>query len=311
MRNRYNDEGYRDDRSDESWSDDRTYRYGDRSAYASRGGDYARDESDRYRARGGERGEGSARDWSDRDRDRAWSGSAASGWGGERGYDRGYGYDATYDRARMQSRTPYDTPYSATYGSDRRPESLPRRGARGELDFGGPSVYGIRTGVRGYSPSPQRADWNERIDSSWRDRSTYGERSYGGNREEDSSEGGLGHRMMEGIKSAFRGRGPKGYKRSDERIREDVCDRLSHLSVHAEVDASEVEVSVRDGEVTLTGSVVERRWKHMMEDVADNVMGVRDVHNQIRVRRADEAAERTAPTADNGRRAQTTAAQRS
>ncbi len=98
------------------------------------------------------------------------------------------------------------------------------------------------------------------------------------------------------VQGAFSGRGPKNYVRSDERIREDVLDRLNHLSVHADVDASEVEATVQDGEVTLTGSVVERRWKHMMEDAADGVMGVKDVHNQVRVRREDETARATTTT---------------
>lgn len=38
------------------------------------------------------------------------------------------------------------------------------------------------------------------------------------------------------------GRGPKGYQRSDERIREDVCDRLTE---HPAIDASEIEVEVK------------------------------------------------------------------
>ena len=49
-----------------------------------------------------------------------------------------------------------------------------------------------------------------------------------------------------------RGRGPKNYKRSDERIREDVCDRLSDDGM---VDASEIEVKVSGAEVTLDGTV--------------------------------------------------------
>jgi len=83
------------------------------------------------------------------------------------------------------------------------------------------------------------------------------------------------------------GKSPKGYKRSDERIREDVIDRI----VDQGLDASEVEVTVKDGEVTLAGSVTQRLWKHRMEDIADQVSGVKDVHNQIKVKR-DEQLER-------------------
>ena len=84
------------------------------------------------------------------------------------------------------------------------------------------------------------------------------------------------------------GRGPKGYTRSDERIREDVCDRLSH---QYDVDATDVEVSVSSGEVTLTGTVTDRDQKFRIEQIADGVGGVSEVHNQVRVRR--EAANPT------------------
>ena len=80
-------------------------------------------------------------------------------------------------------------------------------------------------------------------------------------------------------------RGPKGYKRSDERIREDVCDRLAHAE---EVDPSEIEVSVANAEVTLTGSVPYRGMKYAAEQHVEEVRGVSDVNNQLRVRRDDD-----------------------
>ena len=76
------------------------------------------------------------------------------------------------------------------------------------------------------------------------------------------------------------GRPPKGYQRSDERIREDICDALGE---HEWVDASEVEVKVQNGEVTLTGTVRDRWSKRTVEDVSERQRGVKDVHNQIRV----------------------------
>ncbi len=81
----------------------------------------------------------------------------------------------------------------------------------------------------------------------------------------------------------YSGRGPKDYQRSDDRIREDVCERLTE---HPDVDASEVSVQVSSGEVTLQGSVSERRMKRLAEDCAESVSGVHEVHNQIRVRTA-------------------------
>lgn len=79
------------------------------------------------------------------------------------------------------------------------------------------------------------------------------------------------------------GRGPKGYQRSDDRIREDICERL----MTSPYDASDVEVTVSQGEVTLTGTVRIRADKWGIEDVADSVLGVQDVHNQIRLNRGE------------------------
>jgi hypothetical protein len=83
------------------------------------------------------------------------------------------------------------------------------------------------------------------------------------------------------VSRGYAGRGPKGYRRSDERIREDVSDRLTW---NAEVDASDIEVRVIDGEVTLTGVVEDRRAKRLAEDLAEDVFGVQDIHNQLKVR---------------------------
>ena len=77
-----------------------------------------------------------------------------------------------------------------------------------------------------------------------------------------------------------RGRGPKDYTRSDDRIREDVNDRLTE---DWRVDASDVTVSVSQGEVTLSGTVSSRQAKRRAEDVAEDVSGVKHVQNNLRV----------------------------
>jgi osmotically-inducible protein OsmY len=86
----------------------------------------------------------------------------------------------------------------------------------------------------------------------------------------------------------FAGRGPKGYERSDERIREDVCDLLCE---HGALDASSVEVQVQGREVTLLGFVPSRLQKRLAEDLADSVSGVHEVHNQLRVSQTATAGE--------------------
>jgi osmotically-inducible protein OsmY len=87
--------------------------------------------------------------------------------------------------------------------------------------------------------------------------------------------------------SGHRGKGPSGYARSDERIREDVCDALSDDD---NVDASSIEISVKNGEVTLSGTVQDRRSKRMAEDCIENVRGVKDVTNNIRVQDRNESS---------------------
>lgn len=93
--------------------------------------------------------------------------------------------------------------------------------------------------------------------------------------------------LWQRVKGAFSGKGPKNYVRSDERIREDVCEHLTH---HPYVDASDIEVTVRDGEVTLSGTVDARMVKRACEEACDHVRGVKDVHNHLRVRPAEPGA---------------------
>jgi len=76
------------------------------------------------------------------------------------------------------------------------------------------------------------------------------------------------------------GKGPKGYRRSDDRIREDICEMLTE---HGEIDASEVEVNVKDRIVSLSGTVQNRRVKRLIEDLSENLPGVLDVRNDLRV----------------------------
>ena len=88
------------------------------------------------------------------------------------------------------------------------------------------------------------------------------------------------------VRAEHRGRGPKGYQRSDARIAEDLNDRLTDDPY---LDASDIEVRVQDGEVTLSGEVARREDKRRAEDLADNISGVGHVQNNLRVRPQPEA----------------------
>ena len=80
----------------------------------------------------------------------------------------------------------------------------------------------------------------------------------------------------------YTGVGPRNYQRDDKRIFEDICDRLMQ---HSEIDASEIDVVVTGGEVTLSGKVDSLYTKRAVEDTALAVIGVQDVHNELKISR--------------------------
>lgn len=216
-----------------------------------------------------------------------------------RGYgERGGWLGGREDRYRDWRET---EPY---YGS-RRDEGWGERGGYGrphyrddERGWGGPR--GEHRGMpRGWGERGERSQYGEGRGPMYRygmerDREREGMRWERGEHRED--EPSLMERIGEGIRNFFAGgdergphagKGPKGYRRSDDRIREDVCDRIASWGW---VDASDVEVRVQEAEVTLSGSVSARRDKRLLEEMIEGVPGVLDVHNQIRVRR--EAGQR-------------------
>jgi osmotically-inducible protein OsmY len=78
------------------------------------------------------------------------------------------------------------------------------------------------------------------------------------------------------------GRGPRNFRRSDAHIQEDLSERLYHDQL---IDSSDVEVEVRDGVVLLTGTVSDRDDRWRIEDIAEQIAGVREVTNRIRLAR--------------------------
>lgn len=100
------------------------------------------------------------------------------------------------------------------------------------------------------------------------------------------------------------GKGPKGYKRSDARILDDVCEAIAD---QGHIDASDVEVKVEEGVVILTGTVGLRHQKRALEMLVENCRGVDEVRNELRLRRERDRneADRATPAAEaprsNGR----------
>ncbi len=95
----------------------------------------------------------------------------------------------------------------------------------------------------------------------------------------------LGHSNFEGrsqfskeIRKDYTGKGPINYRRSDERIHDDSSDALYRC---AEVDASDIEVSVKEGVVTLSGTVETRLDKKVAELTVERIPGVVDVDNRL------------------------------
>lgn len=138
-----------------------------------------------------------------------------------------------------------------------------------------------------------------------------GERSgfgggYGGGRQrfgeygQPVSQSGYGQRAGSGL--SYAGRGPKDYQRSDDRIREEISDRMTDDD---RLDASEISVQVQQCEVTLTGTVSSREQKRRAEDLAEAISGVREVTNNIRVSRENGAGTHTASSASSGQSGQT------
>jgi hypothetical protein len=126
-------------------------------------------------------------------------------------------------------------------------------------------------------------------------RSRQGERPDYEGESEQRGVGGLGWDQRgysgwegEGVRGPHAGRGPKGYQRSDARLHEDICDRLTE---HPAIDASEIEVEVQGCEVTLRGTVESRAVKHLAETMAETVPGVREIHNQLRVARGQQSGQ--------------------
>jgi hypothetical protein len=66
----------------------------------------------------------------------------------------------------------------------------------------------------------------------------------------------------------YRGVGPKGYRRSDSRVREQVCERLL---LDPYLDASRIAVRVTKGRVSLSGRVATERMRSAAIAAAESI----------------------------------------
>ncbi|HEX6044791.1 MAG TPA: BON domain-containing protein [Pyrinomonadaceae bacterium] len=194
--------------------------------------------------------------------ERGFGGSIGSG-GAERGYsgsERGYSGGERGGRERGEGERGRYSDTSSGYGQRYNYPTGSRSSERfGERD-------------RGYEYGRGEYGGDER---GWWDRASDEVASWFGDEEAERR-----RRMDE--QRPHRGKGPKGYRRSDERIKEDVNDRLSE----GYLDATEIMVAVENGEVTLTGTVNSRADKRRAEDIAEYVSGVSNVENRLRVKDA-------------------------
>ena len=127
----------------------------------------------------------------------------------------------------------------------------------------------------------QRNDYNTQ-DRGWWDKTRDEVSSWFG---DDDAER---RRRMDEIRDEnHRGKGPKNYIRSSDRIKEDVNDKLSD---HWMLDASDIEVDVKGNEVILNGTVADKSAKRRAEDIADSVSGVTHVQNNLRVKKAENVS---------------------
>src|SRR5690606_34248740 len=94
---------------------------------------------------------------------------------------------------------------------------------------------------------------------------------------------GRGYQESGSNQPNYRGRGPKNYQRLDARIHEEICERLSD---DATVDATDIDIKVKDGVVQLEGSVETRRMKHRAEDIVADCSGVKDIENRLTIAHA-------------------------
>ena len=198
-----------------------------------------------------------------------------SGYGGQSGYGQRQGRGGSGEGG-WTGRSSQD--YSGGYGSQGGGYGYGRGGSQGG-PYGG---YGQRSGSGSEGWSGE-GNWSRGRDNDrgFLDRASDEVSSWFGDEDAEA------RRRMDRERGGKFGKGPQGYSRSDDRIREDVNDRLTDDWF---LDATMITVAVSDGEVTLTGTVHGREDKRRAEDVAESVSGVKHVQNNLRVQPSQDSS---------------------
>ena len=235
--------------------------------------------SSAYNDFGGDFSRGSARSLYDR----GYQGATRRDYENSENRLGGANYDRYGDRGRYDRRPSFGGGHGGFSSGRNYGRSEYGRGDDGGYDYGERS-YGrgdYRDRDFGRGESDERSWWDRTTDevSSW-----FGDDEAERRRERDRQ-----------LRGQHRGKGPRNYTRSDDRIREDISDRLGEDPF---VDATDIEVSVNNGDVTLTGTVDHRSTKRRAEDLAESVSGVQNVENRIRV--GSHQAGRSNPSASMG-----------
>lgn len=282
-------------------------RYGSRYGYGNRdiqgahsaGGQYGRLDQGRE----GSYPQSSMERYGSRDEESGFAGSQHSQYRDDRGYLPGAERERAMSRAGRGHAGGYqldrdfdDQQFSQEYSQGSSHYGSQGFGAQGSQGVYGPQGFGPQGGIGargseyggGYSSSGGYSQEGHGGPQGWREHSGASDAWRAGN----VTGQGYGERS-----GRYRGLGPKNYKRSDERIREDLNERLTDSD---EIDASGISVDVSNGVATLTGTVEQRWMKHRAEDLAEACGGVRDVNNQIRVQPSQPSERGSAASTASG-----------
>jgi osmotically-inducible protein OsmY len=238
---------------------------------------------------------GSGREWGENTNTQGYGrqGYGSQGYGASQGYGRqGAGTNRDFggrdygqrDQSRIREERDDQQRYS----------SFETAGWDDDLDTGSQRNYApfhVGTGMGLGSSSGSEFAREPEFGTSYRSSSAHGSR------------GGwdLGTQQRDfgpGSTPSFRGMGPANYKRSDERIRDDIYERLTDSHV---IDARGIMVDVNEGNVTLTGTVNERRMRYAAEDLVERIGGVANINNQLRVQSQEQTRAQGQPAPSTGK----------